>query len=202
MATVVSSPRGPRTVIARHCTPEWLTESDGDRNGSHIVVGGQLRFGVTVVDRHPDGAVGTDAAHVEIRRRPRRVGSLHRSCRQSGAEPGPSCGTRRATSRPPGCSRVCRRIVVTAMPDASRPHATSTRVAATSPTLSGMPRPLSAPTLPLFSRVSAGSCAALRAKRFIAARAERSRRRAMCAEGASRRCRSCGAGTRRRTRRR
>src|SRR6185369_11975042 len=36
--------------------------------------------------------------------------------------------------------RLCRMIDVTAMPDASRPHATSTRVAATSATRRGTPR--------------------------------------------------------------
>ena len=35
--------------------------------------------------------------------------------------------------------KLCRMIEVTATPDASRPHATSTSVAATRPTRSGMP---------------------------------------------------------------
>ena len=76
MATVVSSSCRPRTDTARHCTCEPFDRADRDGYRPDVVVVGQVRFGVAIVDGHPDPAVGIDPADVEVRRRTAGIGTL------------------------------------------------------------------------------------------------------------------------------
>ena len=61
---------------------------------------------------------------------------------REGMEVGDGKGPKNAALKGLWFWRVCRRIEVTAIPEASSPHATRTSVAATSPTRSGTPRPV------------------------------------------------------------
>ena len=141
MATVISSPCGPRTDTARHCTSESSTDPTVVGLGPDVVVGRQRRVrrrrSLMAIRPRPSRS---HAAHIEIRRRAVRVRHRRGTLGSAAWGPAPSHEMRRAASGRRGWIRCWRRIEVTAMPDAARPQATSSRVAATSPTRSGTPR--------------------------------------------------------------
>ena len=89
---MVSSPRSPRTVIARHCTFEWSIEPTVTGTGPTSLSAGSAGSAVAVVDRHPDAPVGVDAADVEVRRRPGGVGSFDRRRRHPPGRLRPAAG--------------------------------------------------------------------------------------------------------------
>ncbi len=69
-----SARRAARAPSSPATARRSVDRADRHRHGSDVVVGGQRGFGRAVVDRHPDAAVGIDAAHVEVRRRPAGLG--------------------------------------------------------------------------------------------------------------------------------
>jgi hypothetical protein len=58
--------------------------------GAHVVVGGQCRFGVAVVDSGKRATVRIDAAHIELRRGPAGIGAI-RGLASRGLCPGAGC---------------------------------------------------------------------------------------------------------------
>ena len=90
----------------RHRAPLHVGMVDGAHGHRHrtdIVVCGQRRLGLAVIDRHPDVAVRVDAAHVEVRRWSSGVGS-RRVWSAAAGVPVPSLARRRAGSRRRGSS--------------------------------------------------------------------------------------------------
>ena len=192
MATVVSSPWGPCTDTARHWTCELSIEPTVTGSGPTSLSCGQGRFGVAVVDGHPDVAVGVDSPNVEVRRRTGGVG-FHRRRRH------PARGLRPAAG---GVEQRLVDAVDQAVPQDRGDGDPGGQQAARHQHQGGghQPDPQRHP-----SSAQTGHSPIVRARmaerRITAAPAAHNRHRAGCAEGASRRCRSCGAGRRRRTRR-
>ena len=181
IATVVSSPRIPRTVIARHWTLESPIEPIVTGTGpTSLSAGsaGSAARSLTAIQMRPSGPM---TAYVEVRRRPGRVGSVHRH----GHRRQPPRGLR------PAAGRIEQRLVDPA--DQAVPQDRGDRNPGRQQAAGHQHQGRGHQANPQRHASS---------RRITGVRAGRTRRRAACAAGAYRRCRSCAAGTRRRTRRR